>query len=469
MNEETPFPPGPTLPGRTHRPATVPGLGSSEVPTTSRAAGLRCSGCGATYPLEERTACERCFGPLHVIYDLIGLRGSRPEEVLGPDRAGLWAFEPLLPAVSYRGRAQLALSSTPLRRAERLGELWGLDDLWIKDDTVLPTGSFKDRPASVAVAVAADRGYPAVGCASTGNLAAATARAAARLGLPAAVLVPVGLPSSKLLSVLVYGGQVIEVDGTYDDANRLANLLGEARRVGLVNVTLRPFYTEGSKTLLFETLREQAWSTPDFLGVPLGSGALLGSTARGLSQARELGWLERGDQGGGALFGSQPQGCAPIAEAFLRGDDRLRPVQRPDTIAESLAIGDPASGPEALEAIRASGGFADAPSPGEVVDAIRAAARWEGVWTEPAGGTVLATLRRKREEGVLDRTDRIVVFLTGAGWKTPSVISPGAREAHPGTVRVSPRARNLEQLISWTPSPAVGSAEQLTSPPEGTW
>ncbi|MDE1837891.1 MAG: threonine synthase [Euryarchaeota archaeon] len=445
----------------------TPAIPSSDRPArrSSLAQGLACGACGAAFPLDGRTACERCFGPLQVVYDLAQLRGSRPGPVLRGREVGLWRFRELLPPVSPSCAARLSVGNTPLRHAKELGALWGLEDLWLKDDTVLPSGSFKDRPASVAVARAADLGFSRVGCASTGNLAAATARAAARLGLPCQVFVPKDLPASKLLPVLAFDGQIVEVDGTYDDANRVANLLGERGEVGLVNIGLRPYYTEGSKTLVLETLEALGWESPDWVGVPLGSGALLAATERGVDQVRDLGWLDGSGGDAPALFGSQPVGCAPIADAFARGDDQIVPVRRPDTIAESLAIGDPASGYEALSAIRRSGGFADAPTSEEVRSAILETARREGLWVEPAGGTVLASIKRKLEQGVIHRTDRVVAFLTGAGWKTPQALGAPSSWARP-VQHLPADARNTEAP---RPSPRPPAARTATPTEVRAW
>jgi threonine synthase len=388
----------------------------------SLARALRCVECGHESRLEVETSCPACLGPLAVSYDLAPLRGGAPGDRLSGRRPSIARFAELLPPISPPWSALLDLETTPLRSAPRLAEWLGLESVWLKDDTVLPTGSFKDRPASVAVAFAAARDYSAVGCASTGNLAAATTRAAVRASLPCFVFVPAGLPDSKLDPVRQLGGQIVEVDGPYDTANRVANLAAEAAGIGVVNITLRPYYTEGSKTLAFEALESLGWDPPDVIALPLGSGALLAATDRAISQLREIGWIPPGR--GPALVGSQPDGCAPIADAFDGGSDEIIPVQHPHTIAESLAIGDPGSGYEALRAIRASHGAADSPTSEEVVAAIRALARTEGIWVEPAGGTVIATLRRLRESGTIRRSDRVVAFLTGAGWKIPHAVPP---------------------------------------------
>ncbi len=428
-------------------PLTYPGSSSTAEVPTSLASGLTCEVCGAAGPLEVAAACGQCLGALDVAYDLGPLVGSDPVALLGRRPRTLWRFRELLPPIDRAVEEGLAVESSPLRRARRLGELLGLDDLWIKDDSVLPSGSFKDRPASVAVATGLGRGFTAFGCASTGNLAAATARSAARVGSPCLTVVPRGLPAAKLAPARRYGARIVEVRGTYDDANRIASLVGERLPIGFVNVTLRPYYAEGSKTVLLEVLEQLSWTPPEAVIVPLGSGALLAATARAERQVTSLGWLDRSPGGGLRLIGSQPEGCTPIVDAFHRGADRTEPVQTPTTIAESLAIGDPASGPAALRAIRRSGGVADAPSAGEVTDAIRAACHREGLWVEPAGGTVIATARRLRASGVLSRSDRVVLFLTGAGWKVPDV-GIEAESSLPSLV-LDPRRFDADEIARW--------------------
>jgi threonine synthase len=406
----------------------------------SRAVGLRCVACGARSPLVPTAACGECLGPLAVEYDLAGSPPAGwPRGATRPPRR-LAEFAPLLPPVADAERT-LALESTPLRPAPRLAAELGIAELHLKDDTVLPTGSFKDRAATVAVAQAAAWGYRAVGCASTGNLAAATARAATRAGLPSFVFVPRGLPESNLAPVRRFGGTIVEVEGSYDAANRVAFLAGERVGIGVVNVALRPFYTEGSKTLWHETCAALDGRAPDRVIVPLGSGALLAATHRGIGESRRLGFLPV-DGAGPALIGTQPEGCSPIVDAFERGTEEIRPVEHPTTIAESLAIGDPASGPEALRAIRTSGGTADRPTADEVRAGIRDLARFEGIWVEPAGGTVVATLRRLRATGAIRSSDRIVAFLTGAGWKSPAA---GGDDV-PRSLRLDPHRPDWPEL-----------------------
>lgn len=435
-----------SLPELVRRSRADPTRSPSPV-TNSRAENLRCSECGSALELGGATACPRCLGPLAVAYALNGITGTDPVQQLGGRPPTIWRYEELLPAVERAWIGRFEVGGTPLRRAPRLAESLGLREVYLKDETGLPTGSFKDRAAALAVARAVDLGLAAVGCASTGNLAAATARAAAIAGVACFVFVPAGLPSAKLAPARQFGARVVEVGRTYDDANRVANLVGESGKVGLVNVTLRPFYTEGSKTLLFETAEASGWTLPDALVVPLGSGALLAATGRAQEELRQIGWVRDAPA---RLIGSQPDGCAPIADAFDRGDSVIQPVEHPDTIAESLAIGDPASADEALRAIRSTGGAADSPTTEEVLRGIRDLARLEGTWVEPAGGTVVATARRLRESGRLARGDRAVLYLTGAGWKSPQSVD--ASIGAPSPLRIEPAAPDLGailQEISW--------------------
>jgi len=317
-----------------------------------------------------------------------------------------------------RAIVDLAPGYTPLRRAKNLESVIGTGEIWIKDDTVNPTYSFKDRPVAVAIAKAREWSLPAVGCASTGNLAAATAAAAAKARIPCYVFAPASLEPAKLLLPQLYGGIVVPIDGTYDDANRVALQVADRRGWGFVNLNLRPYYAEGSKTLLFETWEQLGFDLPDVIVAPLGSGLLLTSLEKGYRELSELGEArERPPR----LVGTQPAGCAPIVRGFESADGRPKPVRKPDTIVESLAIGDPGSGFEAIRSMRATQGFADAPTDAEILEGVKLLARTEGVFSEPAGGTVVSTLKRAREDGRIDRDERVVLLITGNGLKTPAV------------------------------------------------
>jgi threonine synthase len=380
--------------------------------------GLRCRECGAEYPPVRLVVCDACFGPLEVRYEIEAVKEAFTRAVLAHRPGDLWRYRELLPVFDDACRVDLQAGYTPLRRAENLGKEVGLSDVRVKDDTVNPTYSFKDRPVAVAITKAREWGLPAVGCASTGNLAAATAAAAAKARLPCYVFASAHLEPTKLLLPRLYGATVVPVDGTYDDANRVALLTADRRGWGFVNINLRPYYAEGSKTLLFEIWEQLGFELPDVVVVPMGSGLLLTAVDKAIHELRELGEVEDGHT---RIVGSQPDGCAPIVRGFESKDGRPRPVKRPATIAESLAIGDPASGYEAIQIMRRTRGFADAPLDAEILDGQRLLARTEGVFAEPAGGTTVATLKRAVEDGRIDRGERVVLLITGNGLKTPTV------------------------------------------------
>jgi len=380
--------------------------------------GLRCRACGAEYPPVRLSVCDACFGPLEVTYEIAAVREAFRREALRGRSNDLWRYRELLPIFDDSSRVDLQPGYTPLRKADNLAEALDLDEVWVKDDTVNPTYSFKDRPVAIAVAKAREWNLPAVGCASTGNLAAATAAAAAKARLPCYVFAPANLEPTKLLLPRLYGATVVPVDGTYDDANRVALLAADRRGWGFVNINLRPYYAEGSKTLLFETWEQLGFELPDVTIVPMGSGLLLTSIDKAARELRELGEIENA---GMRIVGSQPEGCSPIVQGYSSKDGRPRPVKKPATIAESLAIGDPASGYEAIEIMKRTDGFADAPTDAEILEGQKLLARTEGVFAEPAGGTTVATLKRARDAGRIERSERVVLLITGNGLKAPAV------------------------------------------------
>lgn len=365
--------------------------------------------------------CEACFGPLEVAFDLDALASKVTRSAIEARAPNLWRYRELLPIQDDASIVDLQAGFTPLRRAENLAKELGLRHVYLKDDTVNPTYSFKDRPVAVAVSKCREWGLGGVGCASTGNLAAATAAAAAKAHLPCYVFVPGRLDPAKLLMPRVYGAKVVPIDGTYDDANRVALLTADLLDWGFVNINVRPYYAEGSKTLGYEACEQLGWEAPDVELVPLGSGLLLTSIQKGLQEFFRLGLVK---EHAVRICGAQPIGCAPIANAFLKGREEVEPVEKPTSMVESLAIGDPASGYEALRIIRKTGGFADAPSDAEVLRAQVLLARTEGVYAEPAGGTVVAALKRAAADGRIGRDERVVVNITGNGLKTPHVLQP---------------------------------------------
>jgi threonine synthase len=395
----------PALPGRT----AAPDLG--------HAAGLCCRECGKTYELGAYYACDDCFGPLEVRYELPRL--SRSDIEAGPPN--IWRYAPLLPVPpGIASRPTTEPGYTRLIRADNLARALGMRRLWIKDDRGNPTHSFKDRVVAVALAAAAELGFTVLACPSTGNLANAVAAAAARAGIRSVVLVPADLEPQKIILSLVYGGTFVTVDGSYDDVNRLASeLAGERGDWAFVNVNVRPFYAEGSKTLGFEIAEQLGWRLPGQVVVPIASGAQLVKVDKAFGELAALGLVP---QTPWRVFGAQASGCAPVSAAFAAGHDVVRPV-RPATIAKSLAIGNPADGPYALDVVRRTGGAIADVGDDEIVDSMRLLAATEGIFGETAGGVTLGVLRRLLAQGRLDPEAETVVINSGDGLKTLDVIT----------------------------------------------
>ena len=374
---------------------------------------LKCKECGTTYPLEARFVCEQCFGPLEVAYDFSGLDAAELKRKIQAGSNGIWRYADFLP---FAGRPQDPLEPglTPLIAAERLAERLGLGELWIKNDAANPTHSFKDRVVAVAVAKAKELGFDTVACASTGNLANAVAAHAAAAGLDSYVFVPADLEEQKLIATGIYGTNLVGVKGNYDDVNRLCTELSATRPWAFVNVNLRPYYAEGSKTLAYETIEQLGWSLPDRVVAPIASGSLFSKLGRAISEWLEIGLVE------GELptfSGAQALGCSPVATAFAEGWDVCKP-QKPDTIAKSLAIGDPADGIYALELARRTGGSIESVTDDEIRAGIRLLAETTGVFTETAGGVTIAVLAKLAEAGVISADERVVAYITGEGLKT---------------------------------------------------
>jgi threonine synthase len=375
---------------------------------------LRCKECGAAYELSARFACDNCFGPLEVAYDHAGLDAAEAKRRIQAGSQGIWRYGDFLPFTGRPGDP-LEPGLTPLVRADRLAERLGLDaELWIKNDAANPTHSFKDRVVAVAVAKARELGFETVACASTGNLANAVAAHAAAAGLESYVFVPANLEEQKLLATGIYGTNLVGVRGNYDDVNRLCTQLAETRPWAFVNVNLRPYYAEGSKTLAYETAEQLGWELPDRVVCPIASGSLFTKLGRGFQEWLEIGLLS----GELPVFnGAQAQGCSPVATAFAEGWDVCQP-QKPETIAKSLAIGDPADGPYAVEHARSTGGRIDAVDDEEIRAGIRLLAETTGIFTETAGGVTIGVLAKLAERGDIGAGERVVVYITGEGLKT---------------------------------------------------
>jgi threonine synthase len=383
-------------------------------------AGLRCRECGREYEIAAIFTCEWCFGPLEVAYDYDAIRAAVSRETIAAGPASIWRYQDLLP-VERAAAVDLGAGFSPLVRADRLAAELGLGEVWVKNDTVNPTNSFKDRVTEVALSKALEFGFKTAACASTGNLANSVAAHAARAGLRSFVFVPANLEAAKIVTTGVYGGNLVAIDGNYDDVNRLCAEIAGTYRWAFVNVNMRPFYAEGSKTLAFETAEQLGWEAPDHVVVPVASGSLLTKIHKGFGELHKVGLLDR--EPTTRVSGAQALGCSPVATAYLEGSDTIRPV-KPSTIAKSLAIGNPADGYFALDAVRSTGGGLAAVTDDEVVDGIRLLARTEGIFAETAGGVTVASLRRLAEEGVVRADERVVIYVTGIGLKTIEAVAP---------------------------------------------
>src|SRR5688572_23573272 len=339
---------------------------------------LRCRECGRTYDIAPIYTCEWCFGPLEVAYDYEAIAGTISRQSIAEGPETIWRYAPLLP-VDPPGGEMLPVGWTPLLRADRLAAELGLGEVWLKDDTRNPTNAFKDRVVAVALAKALEFGMKTLACASTGNLANAVAAHAARCGLRSYVFIPSDLEAGKVLTTSVYGGTVVAINGNYDDVNRLCAELAGERPWAFVNVNVRPFYAEGSKTLAYETAEQLGWETPDHVVVPIASGSLLTKIRKGFDELHTVGLLDEKPQV--RVSGAQATGCSPVATAYFENTDTITPV-RPSTIAKSLAIGNPADGYYALDAVRETGGGFAAVTDDEIVDGIRLLARTEGIFGE---------------------------------------------------------------------------------------
>ena len=405
------------------------------------AEALKCKECDERYPLEALFVCDRCFGPLEVEYDLSRLDAAETRRRIQAGPQSIWRYADFLP-FERPPRSALGAGQTPLVRADRLAAKLGVGEVWVKNDAANPTHSFKDRVVTVALAKAQELGYQVVACASTGNLANAVAAHAAAAGLDSYVFIPADLEEQKILATGVYGTNLVAVNGSYDDVNRLCTELAGDRDWAFVNVNMRPYYSEGSKTLGFEIAEELGWELPDRVVCPVASGSLFTKIARGFEEWLEVGLVE------GELpkfNGAQAEGCSPVAEAYEAGNDVCRPVRTPDTIAKSLAIGNPADGIYALDLARRSGGAIDSVTDDEIRAGIRLLAETTGIFTETAGGVTTAVLRKLAERGDIGPEERVVLVITGEGLKTLDAVR--------GTFDVN------------AIEPTLGSFEEAFSPP----
>ena len=402
--------------------------------------GLRCRMCGASFPAEALFVCDQCLGPLEVTYDYDAIRDAVTRDEVSARPENLWRYRELLPV--KEPRTGFHSGFTPLVRADRLAKRLGLRELYIKDDSVNhPTLSYKDRVVSVAATRAKELGFDVLACASTGNLANSVSAHAARLGLECVVFIPDNLEPGKILGSAVYRPTILTIAGNYDDVNRLCTQVGDRYGWGFVNINLRAYYAEGAKTMGFEIVEQLGWRYPKHLVSPVAGGTLLPRIVRGLRELREIGLVE------GELprvYAAQAAGCAPVVHAIEMGLEHPEPV-RPNTIAKSIAIGNPADGYQVIQRVKETGGTGAAVTDRQIVDAIKLLAETEGIFTEPAGGTTLAAAIELIERGVIPRGESIVVCVTGNGYKTAEVVADKLSEP----VRLS---RSFKEFEAWQAS-----------------
>jgi threonine synthase len=412
-------------------------------PTTleRRVLGLRCRECGAEYELQPTHVCEACFGPLDVSYDYEAIRRVVSRERIRSGPPTMWRYRDLLPLDDDAPIVTLGEGFTPLVRAERLGAELGLRHLYLKNDSMNPTNSFKDRVVSVAVSWARAHGFETIGCASTGNLANSVAAYAARAGLDCYVFVPEDTEEEKLVATAVFEPHVLSVRGTYDEVNRLCSQVMEELPWAFCNINVRPFYAEGSKTLTFETAEQLGWRLPDEIVIPIASGCQFVRHRRAASELLELGLVEGSRLP--RLTGAQALGCAPVYNAWRAGTERVTPV-RPDTIARSIAIGSPSDGPYVIRIARETGGVVEAVTEEEIVEAIRLLARTEGIFTETAGGVTIGVLAKLARSGRWAGDEVVVAYVTGHGLKTADAVADGSA----GRVEIEPTLRSFREVVS---------------------
>lgn len=401
--------------------------------------GLKCRECGREYPVDPIYVCEFCFGPLEVKYDYKRIKRVLTRKSIEKREQNLWRYRELLP-IDGEPRVGLYSGFTPLIKADNLARELGIRELYIKDDTVAhPTLSFKDRVVAIALTKAKEFGFDTVACASTGNLAHSVAAHGAKAGFRRFVFIPATLEPSKIVASLVYEPHVVAVDGNYDEVNRLCSEIANKYHWAFVNINIRPFYAEGSKTQGFEIIEQLGWKAPDNIVVPCASGSLLTKIWKSFKEFKEIGIIK---ELGTKVFGAQATGCSPISAALKQGTDAIRPV-KPDTIAKSLAIGNPADGYYAIHAIKESGGSAEDVSDEEIIEGIKLLSRTEGVFAETAGGVTLACARKLIEAGKIRRDEATVICITGNGLKTQEALNGHTVSPH----YIKPNLASFEEAL----------------------
>ena len=401
---------------------------------------LRCKECGRDYPLEPIYVCDFCFGPLEVSYDYGAIAKNISRESIQDGPLTIWRYDELLPA-SRDNAVNIGAGMTPLLKADNLGKELGLNNLWIKNDAANPTHSFKDRVVSVAATKAVEFDFDTIACASTGNLAGATAAHGAKAGMNTMVFIPSDLERGKILGAAIFGSVVL-VNGNYDDVNRLCSELGDDRRWAFVNINMRPYYSEGSKSIGYELAEQLGWHAPKHVVVPVASGSLFTKVYKGLQEFAQLGLIDSPET---KMHIAQPFGCSPVAKAFIEGKAHPKPVV-PDTIAKSLAIGSPADGMYSVGIANKTGGSGTIVPESEIAEGMKLLAETEGIFTETAGGVVISTLRRLAREGVIAPNEETVVLITGTGLKTLEAIADSVE-----TVTIDPTIRSFDEVVTGAP------------------
>jgi len=407
--------------------------------TARRIRGLQCCECGQLYAAEARHVCDLCFGPLEVAYDydLIRQTLSRESIASGPDT--LWRYKALLP-IEGEYVVDTHTGFTPLIPAHNLGKQLGLNSLWLKNDTVNPTFSFKDRPVSIAATRARELGFDVLSCSSTGNLAGSVAAHAAKAGMRACIFIPADLEPAKIVGAAVYEPTIIAVDGNYDDVNRLSSEIGDLYNWAFVNINLRPYYSEGSKTLAFEVAEQLGWRLPDRVVAPIASGSMFTKVHKGFTELQKVGLVPSGTV---KMVGAQAEGCSPVVQAARAHTYDVRPV-RPNTIAKSLAIGNPADGYYALKIVEQTDGALEAVTDPEIVEGIRLLARTEGIFAETAGGVTIGVLKKLARAGKIDPDELVVAYITGNGLKTVDAVADHVAPV----LRVAPTLASFEAVYN---------------------
>ncbi len=400
---------------------------------------LRCRECGKKYPNQPQSYCEECFSPLEVSYDYELLRQNASREAVSRRAFNMWRYSEFLPLPQGFTPSQ-PIGGTPLVKSRKLSSQLGAKNLYFKNDAVcFPSLSFKDRVVATALAAARRFGFETIGCSSTGNLANAVAAQGAQQGFDTCVFIPADLEPAKILNTAVFGARIVRINGNYDHVNRLCTQIADKFRWGLVNVNLRPYYAEGSKTHGYEIAEQLGWELPDNVVVPMAGGSLIGKIAKAFCELAHLGWVEPKQV---KFFGAQATGCSPIADAVKRELPRFTP-QKPNTIARSLAIGNPADGPFALKLIRESGGWSEDISDPEIIDSIKLLAQTEGIFAETAGGVTTGVAAKLIQQGRIAKDETTVVCITGNGLKTTDAIAAD----YPATEVIEPKLDAFEALL----------------------